>query len=689
MRVPSIRQEQLAPNAAPRVRIDAPADTSLIQAGRGLQQVGRGMDHMAERSFQIAQEEQAKADRASYMEADRHVGDVENSLLYDPELGATHKRGKDAIGMTPGYLAQFDDHTKKIEGSLLNDRQKEAYRMSLAQRRQGLEQSLNRHEGNQREAFYSAERESYKDAASTSAITNYRDPERIEQELSRAQSAVNQTPGLTPEMKDQEFSERRSKTYSGVIDRYLANAEIDGAEKYYGSIKDKVNGEQATRIESSLRIARDRHDAEKKANLTELRQTLSDQMRDIGVAAQMGLPITDAPSQAVLKLAFGDHEGEQKYKQGQMAMRLSGDVASMQQKSSAEILESVNSYKPTQVEGAADAAQLAGFMARSAEGILKARADDPAGYLVGSAPKTQGAWSRFAQSGSEEDRRAYVSAVRADKERLGIDSPVILPNQYAKAMSDKMSNPASAEGLATMIQQEATRWGELWPDVHAQIAKDIPDMAAVIGSGIDRSAAVTLASTAKLKESELAALLPDGVKWNDVKQTVASNFDDVRRSFPAEGARTYNAIQESATRLTASYMQAGDSQKNAVQRAYKELIGNQYEVGELRDVPFLIPKQYDANQVQRNAETLLETMPFPSSSIVAPEGVDPAFYTERATATLRDEGYWVSRGDGKGLNLYLASRPTGITKTWDELAAEAPAQTQQDRRMEAASRGGR
>jgi hypothetical protein len=663
-RIPALTDNQVRPlSGIPNVR-------RLNTPTGGLQALGGAIQDIGNVQQKIRQEEQSKADRASFMEADRKAGETENAQLFDPQNGAFTKQGKDAIGLTPKVLSDYDKSTSEIEQGLTTERAKLAFREANTQRRQNIERSLQRHEGDQTQRYYAQERQSYASQAQSTAINYYRDPARIEQEIDKQRAVIDQIPGISADMKSTQLGEARSNTYSGVIDRYLANAEIDGADSYYKAVKDKINGEQATRIESAIRIAKDRRDAEKKANLTELRQSLSDQMRDISAAAQMGMPVSKVPSEGVLKLAFGEHEGGQKYKQAQQAVKFSADVSTLQQKSAAEIVEAVQSYKPTQVEGAADQAQLAQSLAQSGQAILKHRAEDPAGYLTQFAPKTQSAWSKFSQTGDDADREAYISAVNADKQRLGIDSPDILPNDYAKELSNRISNPQSAEGLASLLEAEAKNWGDRWPDVHAQIAKDIPDMAAVIGSGIDRAAAVTLASTAKLKESELTAMLPPGVKWNDVKERVATQFGDVRRSFPPEGARTWGAIEDSATRLAVSYMQAGDSQSNAVQRAYKELVGKQYGVGEIRDMPFLVPNAFEPDNVERGAERFLNNTEFLASSIVVPQGSDPATYTERATVMLQEQGYWVARGDGKGLNLYLASRPTGISKTFEELSTE-------------------
>lgn len=418
--------------------------------------------------------------------------------------------------------------------------------------------------------------------------------------------------------------------------------------------------------QASLRAERERAEAERRASSIELRQALSDQLRDITEGAQLGLPV-NVPSKAVLQAAFGEREGAQKYDLATKAASLSGDIAALQQMPTPEIMARVDAYKPTQTDGAADQAQLYRMVAKSAGDIIKQRQEDPAGYLAQYAPKTQAAWKAFQNDGTEASRDAYLAAVDADRERLGLPKGDILPNSYAKSLAEEIANPKSAEKLASLMEAEAQRWGDRWPDVHAQIAKDIPDMAAVIGSGITRTAAVTLASTAKLKDKELQAMLPPSVKWSDIQDGVANKFEDVRRSFPAEGARTWEAIRDSAVRLSVSYMQAGDSKDNAIGKAYKELIDRQYAIGSVKNVSFLVPRQFDASQIESAAERFIAEFVPPDTMIAVPPGEDAARFVPRATAEIREKAYWVSRGDGQGLRLYLGARPTSVTQTFQEL----------------------
>lgn len=476
--------------------------------------------------------------------------------------------------------------------------------------------------------------------------------------------------------------QRWTESYAGgYIDTLPYSKQVDVLKKPQGTpaqfLQPDTRANLLRQAENSLRLERDRAEAEQRSKMIEVRQSLTDQLRDITVGAQMGLPVS-VPSKAVLQAAFGEREGAQRYDLAVKASKLSGDVASLQQLPTDKLIERVDSYKPTQTEGAADQAQLYGMVSKSASDIIKQRQEDPAGYLAQFAPRTQAAWQAFQRDDSPQARDAYLSAVEADRERLQLPKGDVLPNSYAKELAEEIANPKSAESLASLMEQEAQRWGDRWPDVHAQIAKDLPDIAAVIGSGVDRSAAVTLASTAGLKDKELQAMLPPSVKWGDVQADVASTFDDVRRSFPAEGARTWQAIHDSAVRLSVSYMQAGASKGNAIDRAYKELIGNQYDVGTVKDVPFLVPRQFDPGDVEDEAERLLNEFQPSVDMIAAPAGEDAARFLERATKKFRDDSYWVARGDGQGLRLYMGARPTPISYDFRQLADMAQARRAND-----------
>lgn len=227
----------------------------------GLESLGSALGDVAETFQKVQQQEQLKADRAAFMEADRKLGTAENSLLFDPEKGAFNRKGKDTFGLAPSVLSDFDKQASEIEQSLSTDRQKRVFRESLVDRRVDIERQLNRHEAQEREGYYAGEREAYKETAQAAAANFYNNPSRIDKEISRIRSVVDQTPGISQAEKDAEFAKRASDTYTDVIARYIANNDSAGAGKYFDAVKDRLLPDAANRVSAAIETAKDRKKA--------------------------------------------------------------------------------------------------------------------------------------------------------------------------------------------------------------------------------------------------------------------------------------------------------------------------------------------------------------------------------------------------------------------------------------------
>jgi len=631
----------------------------------GLQAIGEGLQNVSGVIQQVQKQEQLKADRAAFMEADRTTDTIANDLYSK----ASQKQLKDAIGITPQSIEEFDKRTSEVMGSLQTDRQKMTYREAVNQRRSQLQRSIESHENSQRETYYAKSREDYKDQAHVNAVTNYQDPKAIESEIDKVRATVDQTPGIDADQKAAEVGIRRSGIYSGVIDRYLSNDQVSQADAYYKSIKDKVNGPQASNIERALITAKQRLESEKKAKLTEMRQSLGDQLQDIHAAAQMGVPVTQVPPRAVLEAVFGKYEGGQKYETAQKMADLSVEVNALHDLSAEDLYQQTTQYKPVKVEGAAEAAQITQFMSGRVQQILQERDKDPAGYLVRHSPAVAQAWDNFEQSGDEASRAAYLKTVRAERERLQIPGDDILPDTYAQGVADRL-NTADAQKLATLIEREAQTWGADWPAVQGQLAGKISDTAAVISSGIPRGAAVQLAATANLKENELKALLPPGTTWPAVEAAVDQTFESFKSSLPIEAAQTWNAFRDSGTRLAVQYMHQGMSQSNAIDKAYKDLVRDQ--IVEFRAAPFRVPPTENKEQIETGARQAVQEFVTPPGTVIPSGAFTAEEYQSQLQDYVRENGYWVTRPDAKGLRLYVDGGPLAgvdgpVQYTWEQL----------------------
>jgi hypothetical protein len=251
--VPTL-QQSISSRAAPNIEVRPLQSTVAQDIGQGVANVGRAL-------FEVRQQEQRKADQVAYMEAENNTSTVSNDLLSQ----AQSVRLKDAIGVTPKLLSTFDEKANEIEGGLKNDRQKMAYRQARYQQRQSLERTLNSHENQQRQAYEDQTRDSYMTQRHMDAVTNYKNPVRIEREIDNIRATLDQVPGIDADMRANELASKRTAIYQGVIQRYLAVDDVKGAEAYFGSVRDKVNGDKLPLIENALHDARARVDAAAKS----------------------------------------------------------------------------------------------------------------------------------------------------------------------------------------------------------------------------------------------------------------------------------------------------------------------------------------------------------------------------------------------------------------------------------------
>lgn len=673
--VVSGRSVESRPLGAPRQDPGASSARGLVQAGRSIQQVGGVFEG-------IAQDERDKADRAALNEADNGLDSWERTNVLDAENGAITKKGKDAFDLPNQVLPKFDEEVKRIEGGLGTERAKLAFRGQAQRRRQQIAESLERHEATERGAFYDEQDNAKIRSSAEMAGNYYKDPARIAMEIEKQDAAVTnlgKRHGWSDEQLADAKRKNRSNTHADVVGRYLARGEFKKGRVYFDEVRDQIEGDAATRIEAHFTAERDRVK-------TEVKQSMNDQLRDINAAAALGLPVA-IPSEQVLKGIYGEHEGGQRYKIAAQAKELSPRVAQMRQMSETELRAMVADAKPKSQEGAADQAQVANFLDQRADEILREREKDPAGYLVANSPASRESWTAFQNAKTDPERDVaaakYLKSVRADRERLGITKADVLPDSYADQVASALSNPKSAEGLATDIEREAARWGSSWPQVYEQLAPKLSDTAAVVGSGIPRQTAVNLAAVANLKDTELKGLLPPGKKWSDLENQVAEQFEDFQRSLPIDATRMNNSFRDAATRLAARYANSGADMNDAVARAYRELVESQYQLVEFNGQPIRAPLELHRDVVTSGAVAALQGYRAKAEDLLVPAGsfLSDEEYAEDFTEHVRENGVWITNPSGTGLRLYVDGAPVlsagkAYEVSWDSLHAMHAAQEQ-------------
>lgn len=622
--------------------------------------IAQGLGNAAQVIQQVRDEEQLKADRAAFMDADRNTDTVQNDII----TGQQKRQLKDAIGSGPEGLQAFDKRVAEIEGSLKTDRQKRAYRESINNRRASLQRQLDNYEGNERERYYAKSREDYKDQAHVNAVTAYRDPKTIEGEIDKIRAVIDQTPGLDADMRKTELASRRSAVYAGVVDRYLANNVVNGAEQYYRSIREKVNGDVATQIEARINAAKERERNQRDSSLALAKAELQDEVRNIEAAARLRLPVQAVPSEARFVALYGER-GKKMHQQVQSMANLSLDAAKLDGMSTKDIVNLASGYVPKAAGGdTAAEAERASIIAGQAKAVLWARNEDPVGYLQEYSPVVQSTAAAFEADPNDTTRAAYMNALRGERQRLGIPGDQILSKSQIQGVVERASNFSDTNSLMNSVRAEAARWGKDWPQVFMQAGEKMPDVAYYIGSGISDKASNVVAVTAGLSEQELAKRLPSNRKMADVRNDVADDLQDFSASFPIEGTAALTKMLKGTENLVIGYLSQGASYSEARKMAAKE-INDKYTYQTFRDSTYRIPADPSINpeDVWLGSKLTLDRISVPASV------VRPGVTSAQVEEVLKESGYWVTNADETGLALYWGQAPTGIEYSWAQLTA--------------------
>jgi hypothetical protein len=285
--------------------------------------------------------------------------------------------------------------------------------------------------------------------------------------------------------------------------------------------------------------------------------------------------------------------------------------------------------------------------------------------------------------------RTFATATLAEQSRLG-DTPQqagiltrkkpILPNQMANAIAQQfVQQPEGGQPPARLIQMQAEIWGQHWPDVYAQIAKDIGPTARVIANIKDTPAAALLSLHAGTKTEEMKKALPaPDVKI--IEDTIDERMIPARDSlvgWTSQGLRTFNDWNEGARRLALLYAGQGTKPADAAKRAVADVFDNHWEVrGTVRypKMPGVDPRVAERGMARVLSEAGKLAIMVPPGE-AATLGKD--YVSKQLANAMRDFGFWITLGDDSGVALWMkgnngpqlvqGANGQAITYTWKQL----------------------
>jgi hypothetical protein len=217
--------------------------------------VGTGLQGASHSANTVIGEEIDKANRTAAIESRTSLDQAEVDLLYHPEKGALAKRGKDAFNIEETTLQTFDAKTGEIENSLGNEAQKNAFRLMAGQRRVEVDKQIQRHVHGEMKTYAEETNKASLESTLNNVITNYQDPERVEQERKFGLAVImsdTENKGLPPALVKMKIDTWESMVQKGVIERMAVTDPVK-AKEYFEANRDKLLGTEAVKIEHTLK----------------------------------------------------------------------------------------------------------------------------------------------------------------------------------------------------------------------------------------------------------------------------------------------------------------------------------------------------------------------------------------------------------------------------------------------------
>ncbi len=673
-----VYNRQVATQATPNVRV-APqvADT------RGLQQ---GLGEAAAVGNEILVRQREQADTTAVIEADNKLTEWQNNALYNKDGGAYTKKGAQALDITGQTLGSFEKAQQEISAGLSNERQRARFTQIAGQRQRSLSADLNRYEFGQHQQYMDDVDNSSIKLSQDSAVLNYNDPSKVDQFRQKALAVIDskaQRSGWSPEQTELAKLETSSGMYTGVISQ-LVNDDPHKARQFFEQSKGSMSAQDQVRASSQIDQGFRRLEAEARQRQVEARQMqainrmeLHSRVQDAQAAWMQGFEFDNPPNKADFQAAYGN-KADQAYESFSKVQAVAPAIREFATATPEEQKQIINKFRPAQ-----DGTATAGFqeddslyrrLVSVGTGLLRQQHEDPAGYVAKYSPAVRDSFAQAQQLNTPEAYNAYATATIAEQQRLGIQSPKLLPKAAADQIANAFSNPrAGGENAATLIEQQQQQWGKNFPLIAQQLGDKLPQEAQVIAAGVPKDIGERLATVAQLSEADLKQGLEKGVA-SEVATSVQSELADFAKSLSGQagGINTFNTTYQAANKAALSYVRQGMKPAEAARKVVAGIVNDKYEFVD----NYRVPKSQNVPAVRAGAEHSLETLsPDELMPLKGLPGVTPEENVRQLHDAVIGGGQWVPTNDESGLALTLNGyrvlgkdgRP--IVRSWQDLEA--------------------
>jgi hypothetical protein len=462
LEAPTVQAEPLPGRAYPRISEDVPSGAFEATAAAGLEQASGEVGEQAYR-------EQIQNDNLRVIDANTQLEAGRNALLYgtpgpngQQQGGAFSLHGADAIGLPDKLLPEYNKMAANISAGLTPNQQR-IFASHIAAGQNELNLQLNRYEYQESNRLAN---EVYTNGAQTAiegASVGWRDPAVIGKSRADIKALIQMQgdrEGWSPAERNAQTTKLLAEMHYSVVDRMLADGQPGAALKYFVGTKgepgirdsNELTGEQAHQLGAAIDAAIRQAGAQQQTNVAA-------KIRDVRAAAINGqlIPPSAMPSDAELRAAFPD--SWQQEKAGiTRDIQMGSDLKSFATLTPAQLAQHVESYRPTDVTGAAEGYARYNAAAEAAQRTLADRAKDPRQYAIDNKLGSQPLDFSDQQKLGTELRSRLASIAPLSQQLGGYVPPLTRQEAASLAQSYETMTPAdrlrSLKTLSDAIQDD-------------------------------------------------------------------------------------------------------------------------------------------------------------------------------------------------------------------------------------------